>query len=107
MTRLHTLERRADNAPSCPAVLSAFKLAGMSVPPSWGANWKPGKRFRQRHIRAFRASKEYLDFLDVYRRFVVDVIKPIVGDPRGVVFQCPPTLRVVVLGLSRIVALHH
>ena len=30
-----------------------------------------------------------------YRRFVADVLVPIVDDPRGLVFQCPPTLRVV------------
>ena len=29
------------------------------------------------------------------RRFVAEVVAPAVGDPAGVVFQCPPTLRVV------------
>lgn len=43
----------------------------------------------------FRKSYEFRAFLNVYRRFVADVVVPLVGDPRGVLFQCPPTLRVV------------
>jgi hypothetical protein len=77
-------------------VLYAFKLAGMSMPPNWGALLKPGKRGRQKHIREFRSSPQYAAFLREYRRFVADVIVPLVDDRgMGVIFQCPPTLRVV------------
>lgn len=87
---------RAPHAPACPAVLAAFKLAGAALPPAWSKRTIPGRRGRQGHIKAFRAAPEYAAFLAAYRRFVADVIVPLVGDPRGVVFQCPPTLRVVV-----------
>jgi hypothetical protein len=51
--------------------------------------------------RQFRASVEWATFLAEYRRWVADVVVPLVGDPRGVVFQCPPTLRVSDLAAQR------
>lgn len=43
----------------------------------------------------FRESHQFRTFLEVYRRFVAEIVVPIVDDPRGVLFQCPPTLRIV------------
>jgi len=95
LEKLHELPKHGGDVPGCPAVLAAFKLAGVSVPAEWGSWMKPGKRGRQRHIREFRASPEYAAFLDAYRRFIADIVVPLVDDPRGMIFQCPPTLRVV------------
>ena len=95
LEKLHTLPTAGRAVPACPAVLAAFKHAGASVPKDWGQWWVPGKRGRQRHIKAFRATPQYAAFCQAFRRFVADVVAPLLNDPRGVVFQCPPTLRVV------------
>jgi hypothetical protein len=78
-------------APGCPPVLASFKQAGVAVPAAWDNCQARGRRGRHRLIQKFRNSPAYLHFLQVYRRFVADVIVPLVGDPHGVVFQCPPT----------------
>merc|ERR1712060_1012636 len=31
--------------------------------------------------------------MGAYRRFVREIVAPLIGDPLGVAFQCPPTLR--------------
>jgi ectoine hydroxylase-related dioxygenase (phytanoyl-CoA dioxygenase family) len=82
--------------PLCPAVIAAFKAAGAALPADWQAlaGAKTSKA-RERHFQAYRASVEYRDFIAAYRRWVAEVVVPLVGDPDGVVFQCPPTVRVV------------
>ena len=57
LEQLHTLPTDR-GIPGCPAVLYAFKHAGMAMPQSWTAFLKPGKRGRQRHIKEFRASPQ-------------------------------------------------
>ena len=57
LEKLHTLPTDR-GVPGCPAVLSAFKQAGMPVPQTWTAFLKPGKRGRQKHIKEFRASPQ-------------------------------------------------
>ena len=59
------------------------------MPPAWGLL----AARRKEHIRAFRRSAEYAAWVEAYRRFVRGVVAPLVGDARGVAFQCPPTLR--------------
>ena len=77
--------------PGCPAVLKAVRAAGIPTP----QGWKLGPKTQQRHIKRFRASAEYAGFLAAYRAFVAEVVVPLVADPLGVIFQCPPTLRCV------------
>ena len=57
LEKLHTLPTDR-GVPGCPAVLCAFKQAGMPVPQTWTAFLKPGKRGRQKHIKEFRASPQ-------------------------------------------------
>ena len=98
LSTLHTLARQGARVPLCPAVHAAVKLVsdsgGGGAPDAWRAGFASGKR-RQRQVQAYRASAPYRAFLDCYRRWVAEVVVPLVGDPLGVVFQCPPTLRVV------------
>ena len=56
----------------------------------WADAMRPGEE--RRAFKATRTAPEHLAFLDAYRAFVREVA-PICGDPDGVVFQCPPTLR--------------
>jgi hypothetical protein len=57
LEKLHTLPTDR-GIPGCPAVLYAFKHAGMPIPQSWTVFVKPGKRGRQKHIKEFRASPQ-------------------------------------------------
>jgi len=72
--------------PICPAVLCAL-ARDRKLPPSWRS--LVGRR--KHHIKLFRRSAEYADFIDAFRRFVRDVVVGIVGG--DVAYQCPPTLR--------------
>jgi hypothetical protein len=54
----------------------------------------------------FRTSQQYKGFLEAYRKFVAEVVVPMVGDARGVLFQCPPTLRVVLPSERAVGKLH-
>lgn len=87
LDQLHT-RPLTGKPPLSPALLAAF-ARGTKVPKEWGFV----SSRRKEHIRQFRRAPEYKEWIDVYRRFVEDVVAPLVDDPRGIAFQCPPTLR--------------
>lgn len=84
---LHTYSLEGE-PPLCPALLTALARQ-RKVPPSW----RLLSSRRKEHIRAFRRAPEYKAWVEAYRHFIQDVVAPLVGDPLGVVFQCPPTVR--------------
>ncbi|CAE8624945.1 unnamed protein product [Polarella glacialis] len=88
LSHLHSSVPLEGDAPLCPALLTAF-ARDRKVP----ATWRLLASRRKQHIKSFRATAEYAAWLDAYRRFVREVVAPLVGDPEGLVFQCPPTLR--------------
>jgi len=75
-----------DNPPACPALLCALART-RKLPRSWQAL----AARRKEHIKAFRATAAYGAFVTAFRRFVEEVVAPVVGE--RVAFQCPPTLR--------------
>mmetsp|Transcript_17629 Transcript_17629/g.28169 ORF Transcript_17629/g.28169 Transcript_17629/m.28169 type:complete len:170 (-) Transcript_17629:338-847(-) len=45
-------------------------------------------------------SPEWCAFMESYRTFVTQEVAPLCGDPTGVVFQSPPTIRVVMPSMA-------
>eukprot|EP01063_Lacrimia_lanifica_P020432 TRINITY_DN27745_c0_g1_i1.p2 TRINITY_DN27745_c0_g1~~TRINITY_DN27745_c0_g1_i1.p2 ORF type:complete len:314 (+),score=56.24 TRINITY_DN27745_c0_g1_i1:80-1021(+) len=94
--------------PKSPALLRAL-VASTAAEPSevealrcrqWGdRQWKRAMQ------KAFQASHEYAAFLDEYRRFVHEVIRPRLGEAR-VVYQSEPALRVAVPSTRAGIGLH-
>lgn len=72
----------ADPPPTCPALLCALART-RKLPRSWRAL----AARRKEHIKAFRATAAYGAFVAAFRRFVADVVAPVVG--KRVAFQCP------------------
>lgn len=76
--------------PLCPTLMYAFRLGGFALPPDWVKAMMRGKR----HISKLHSSHEYQSWLEGYDQFVREVVLPSLGDPVGVYYQRPPTLRV-------------
>lgn len=76
----------------------AFKLAGRHV---------PGECRQYNHLikERLEASEEWLEFIDMYRRFVREVCAPLCGSAH-VVFQCPPTIRIALPGAPATIQMH-
>jgi hypothetical protein len=56
---------------------------------------KPPKipKRKDRYKKDFLQSRPYEAFLALFKRWVREVVVPAVGDPDGILCQCPPTLR--------------
>ena len=90
--RLHDVAALPDAPPRYIKLAHAYRHAGWKMPRRWADAMRPGEE--RRAFKAMRTAPEHLAFLDAYRAFVREEVAPICGDPAGVVFQCPPTLRV-------------
>eukprot|EP00662_Eupelagonemidae_sp_cell21_P027552 gene27552-63531_t len=57
--------------------------------------WKHALLCEKKRIAALHKWPPYVRFLACYRAFVAEVLAPLIGDQQGLVFQHPPTLRVI------------
>lgn len=100
---LHEIPPAAHHSPPvCPSLLHAYQLGGHKLPPSW----KKALLHKQRLIGRFQKTDAYKAWIEAYRDFVRDVVAPRCGDPHGVVFQCPPTLRIHMPGRVPTIGVH-
>ena len=51
-------------------------------------------------------SPEYKAFMTAYRAFIKNEVAPLCGDPTGVVFQSPPTIRVAMPSMAPTIQPH-
>lgn len=93
--RLHELERPEDFEP-CPPLLKGMQLAGKSLAPAKKC------RKKNRRNKDWKGSAVYCRFVDLYRRFVQEVVLPEFCSPVGgdgdeveAVVQMTPIMRVV------------
>ncbi|CAJ1379831.1 unnamed protein product [Effrenium voratum] len=76
-----------NQVPLCPTLLRAYHLAGLKRPKSW----RQKEKWQKRYVQSFRRSAQYLCFLEVYHRFMLELVVPMLG--HELLYQCPPTLR--------------
>lgn len=81
-----------EDPPRYRKLMHAFRHAGWKMPKPWSLAMRPGEE--RRAFRAMEKSTQYRAFMAAYRDFVVEEVAPLCGDPEGVVFQSPPTIRV-------------
>jgi hypothetical protein len=79
-----------ERAPLSLALMHAFTVAGHKCPKSWN---KARLRKKER-LKKFVSSRSFQNFQASFSQFVDEVVVPLIGDPTGVVYQCPPTFRV-------------
>ena len=82
----------------------AFRHAGWKMPPAWAKALRPGEE--KRSFTLLQKETYYLNFLEAYKAFVTNEIAPTCGDPNGVVFQSPPTIRVAMPSKAPTIQLH-
>ncbi len=85
-------------------LMHAFRHAGWKMPKEWRLAMRPGEE--RRSFRAFQKTPEWLAFIDAFDAFVAHEVAPLCGDPDGVVYQCPPTLRIAMPSMAPTIALH-
>ena len=93
LSQMHTLPELPVQVPNCPKVMHAFKFAGRKMPKPWTKALMREKRL----IASMEKSEPWLAFMEVYNRFVRDVVVPLCGpveETKGIRCQAPPTLRV-------------
>lgn len=73
-------------------LMHAFRHAGWKMPALWATAMRPGEE--KRSFNALQFCPRYQAFIEQYKAFVLNEIAPTCGDASGVVFQCPPTIRV-------------
>jgi len=86
LSRLHERLHTQGPPPICPSLLWALARE-RKLPSAWRALAGRAKE----HIRSFRRTPQYEEWLECFRAFVRAVIVPLVGE--RVACQCPPTLR--------------
>ena len=91
-------------APRFGKIMHAFRHAGWKMPPEWRLAMRPGEE--RRSFKAFQTTPEWIAFMETYARFVREEVAPLCGDPAGVVYQCPPTLRIAMPSVAPTIALH-
>ncbi|CAE8699963.1 unnamed protein product, partial [Polarella glacialis] len=89
LAALHLQELSEKPVPLCPTLLRAYHAAGLKRPPSW----KRAVMWQERRVKQFRRSEPYRRFIETYRRFIHQVVLPLVGCSEGLMYQSPPTLR--------------
>ena len=103
LERLHEIPPSAHHCPPvCPSLLHAYQLGGHKLPRSW----KKALLHKKKLVGRFQRNEAYTVWIAAYRDFVRDVIAPLCGDPHGVVFQCPPTLRIHMPGKAPTIGIH-
>ena len=103
LDRLHTTDPSAHATPPiCPSLYHAYILGGFKMP----YFWKKVLLRQKKLVSRFQRDKNYNEWLEAYRDFVREVVVPLCGDLEGVVFQCPPTLRVHFPGKAPTIGMH-
>ena len=85
------VQRPPPPLPLYPMLIPAFKLGGFKLP----AAWSKDSRYTKQLIKKMHAHPAYKAFLAGYDQFVHDVILPTVADSKGIYYQRPPSIRVV------------
>ena len=120
LDQLHTLPPgQHSQPPACPALAAAYARAGMSLPSSWGGGDDHGgaapktrrgkkalKSAQAERQRRFEQSDDYIEYIHAFKALVADVVAPLCGDESGIVFQCPPSLRIHMPGKSPTIGIH-
>jgi hypothetical protein len=104
LDRFQTLsDLREATEPVHPKIAQAWKSACMS--PKLKPSARVSNAFTQKKL--FR-SDQYKRLVDTYRLFVREILAPICGGPEGgnLVYQCPPTTRVVLPNGRRTISPH-
>jgi hypothetical protein len=116
LSELHTLPPEQHRQPAlCPTLVSAYVRAGMPLPATWGGGdeRKLSRRAKKElkialaeRQRSFEQSEDYLEYIEAFKAFVAETVAPLCGDPSGIVFQCPPSLRVHMPGKAPTIGIH-
>ena len=88
--------------PVSPSLIHGFRHGGHPLPKQWRSARKDNRKL----IRRLEQDEAYQRFIAAYQRFVQETIAPRCGDPSGVAYQCPPTLRVHMPGRAPTIAQH-
>jgi len=104
LTQLHVIDGRAlpEEPPLCPSMISAFKRAGYKLP----ALWRKALLNIKKTVRRLEKDESYQDYVAAYKELVRETVLPLCGDATGIVFQCPPTMRVHLPGFCHTIKLH-
>ena len=107
LDRLHEITHlRPNYIPVVPTLAHASRLAGIKFPKSWTKSYKQTKKM----VKFMERTTEYKQYLAAYRQFVRDVVLPLccTADNRisAIVYQIPPTLRIVPPGKSPTIHMH-
>lgn len=96
LSRLH--ERTLQKRPLYDHLAKAYKAAGRNVPEEF-------LQYNSSLKARLEKSIAWTRFIDTYRKFVKDVCAPLCGSHR-VIFQCPPTIRIVLPGAPATIRMH-
>ena len=105
LAMLHTQPLDAESVPMCPTLICAHKHGGRKVPTSW----KRALMHQPRVISRLHRSCAYQAFLSAYHDFVREVVAPLSGEGEGaggLVYQCPPTLRIAMPSRAPTIGMH-
>ena len=93
---------REEPPPLCSKLMHSFRGAGWKMPTEWG------KAMRQQRKRfgMLQRSEAWQQFMSSYHEFIREEIAPLCGDPQGIVYQSPPTLRVAMPARAATIQLH-
>jgi hypothetical protein len=88
--------------PLSPTLIHAYRHGGHKLP----ITWRRARRDQKKMIQRLTRDPDYMAYEAAYKRFVAEVVAPLCGDPSGVVFQCPPTLRIHMPGRAATIGVH-
>ena len=89
--------------PILPTLIHALIHRGTKIPKLWKKVYA-GRTTKM--IEKLERNEAYVKYIKAYEVFIREVVAPLCGDESGVVFQCPPTLRVHMPGRVGTIKLH-
>ncbi|GMI49826.1 hypothetical protein ScalyP_jg665 [Parmales sp. scaly parma] len=103
LANLHLQPLNSASVPLCPALLFAHKHGGHKLPTKWKRALMDNKSL----ISRFTKSPHYKSFILAYKELVEQIVAPLCcGDETGIVYQCPPTLRVQMPSHAPTIGMH-
>jgi len=99
---LHDVRELPQEPPLCSRMMHAFKHAGWKMPETW---FKAMRRQRK-HLAILHKAPVWGEFMEAYHRFIKNEVAPLCGDPAGVVYQCPPTIRIAMPSRAPTIPMH-
>jgi hypothetical protein len=102
LDQIHRIAELPEAPPMCPTLMHAFKMNGRKLP----KRWKKAMMRERRMITVMGRHPAYQEFLAAYHDLIRCVVAPLCGDNSGVVYQCPPTLRVVMPSRRATIGMH-